>query len=319
MVHGGREPYEQFTNPDDLFQRLEEGIRLSIDAQVPNVLKEIILACWKPNPNERPSFQDIFNRLEILREGQIISRAIFIPVRKRNSSLFMETVERHIDEPLSKDFWIEYFEFQEEVKIVDLVEALNKFFRNLGILSPESSEKWSLYVTSGILSWLDRDEKDSESIIKLQQFGEMMSYFGPLYSMQNKEFGTISLEKELKPFSVKMFALFLEKWHHGKTTGEDAEKLLRDNKQGFFLLRCSAQPGNYTISFLQTDADLVHIRIKRTKGALEMTLNGSIHLYLDEWDLIANCTEQFSLTTACPGSRYYTKFCTHQRELRYLN
>src|ERR1700722_13077947 len=105
-----------------------------------------------------------------------------------------------------------------------------------------------------------------------------------------------------------MFALFLEKWYHGKTTGEDAEKMIRDNKEGYFLLRCSAQPGNYTISFLQTDTDLVHIRIKRNKGSLEMFLNGSIHLYSDEWDLIANCTKEFRLTTASAGSRYYTKF-----------
>jgi len=146
----------------------------------------------------------------------------------------------------------------------------------------------------------------------------MIKYFGPLYSVHKKYFGTLA-PPQLLPFSAKMFAIFMEKWYHGKITGEDAENLLKNTNKGFYLMRCSSRSNGYTLSFTESDKQIAHVRVKLNRGVLEMILNGIIHLFEDEWDLIEYCSRTFELTRDCPGSKYYTKFMKEHVNFKYLN
>jgi len=119
---------------------------------------------------------------------------------------------------------------------------------------------------------------------------------------------------------MKMFSLYLEKWYHGRVTNAEAGTLLQKTKKGSFLLRCSCQKGNYTLSFLKDNNEsLAHVRIVVHRGVLDMRLNGVSHLFEDEWDLIKHCRTFFDLDTDCPGSKFYQKFKALRHELRYLN
>ena len=59
----GNVPYDNFSNRDTV-QYINSGYRLEKPENTPDDVYEIMSNCWKNNPEERPSFSDIYQTLD---------------------------------------------------------------------------------------------------------------------------------------------------------------------------------------------------------------------------------------------------------------
>ncbi len=55
-------PYANL-NFEKVCQAIKAGVQLSMPAELSEDIKALILSCWRPEPNDRPSSEDILNRL----------------------------------------------------------------------------------------------------------------------------------------------------------------------------------------------------------------------------------------------------------------
>jgi len=59
----GEVPYSDLDNSLTR-EKVSNGFRLPKPSECPNIIYQLMLDCWKENPNERPSFRDITLRLK---------------------------------------------------------------------------------------------------------------------------------------------------------------------------------------------------------------------------------------------------------------
>eukprot|EP01113_Clastostelium_recurvatum_P030190 TRINITY_DN3657_c0_g1_i6.p1 TRINITY_DN3657_c0_g1~~TRINITY_DN3657_c0_g1_i6.p1 ORF type:complete len:737 (-),score=150.46 TRINITY_DN3657_c0_g1_i6:58-2268(-) len=65
MMHPGQQPYATMTN-QQAYNYIMQGNRLTLPNTLPPILKEIIERCWRLDPSERPSFEDIMDVLDAI-------------------------------------------------------------------------------------------------------------------------------------------------------------------------------------------------------------------------------------------------------------
>ena len=61
LTHGGI-PYTEMTN-QEVFRRVGQGYRMPPPPECPYHLYQIMLKCWKTNPEERPTFHHVYSQL----------------------------------------------------------------------------------------------------------------------------------------------------------------------------------------------------------------------------------------------------------------
>ncbi|ELP84928.1 serine-threonine protein kinase, putative [Entamoeba invadens IP1] len=57
------EPYAQLKSIFDIKRHVEEGKRLSFDQNIPTLYKNMIMECWRADPKDRPSFDQVCNSI----------------------------------------------------------------------------------------------------------------------------------------------------------------------------------------------------------------------------------------------------------------
>uniref|UniRef100_A0A8D9E3Q1 receptor protein-tyrosine kinase n=1 Tax=Cacopsylla melanoneura TaxID=428564 RepID=A0A8D9E3Q1_9HEMI len=67
MTFGGS-PYPSVPNVEKLFQLLRNGHRMECPSNCPEEVYEIMQACWKSDPTERPQFSDLVSKLDNMLE-----------------------------------------------------------------------------------------------------------------------------------------------------------------------------------------------------------------------------------------------------------
>jgi len=73
----GMEPYVGLSN-EETITRVSEGYRLPCPASCPKpIYEEVMLPCWNDDPNKRPSFKQIFERLSRI-EGNMFGPEMFV-------------------------------------------------------------------------------------------------------------------------------------------------------------------------------------------------------------------------------------------------
>eukprot|EP01113_Clastostelium_recurvatum_P030186 TRINITY_DN3657_c0_g1_i1.p2 TRINITY_DN3657_c0_g1~~TRINITY_DN3657_c0_g1_i1.p2 ORF type:complete len:710 (+),score=139.93 TRINITY_DN3657_c0_g1_i1:2181-4310(+) len=65
MMHPGQQPYATMTN-QQAYNYIMQGNRLTLPNTLPPILKEIIERCWRLDPAERPTFEDIMDVLDAI-------------------------------------------------------------------------------------------------------------------------------------------------------------------------------------------------------------------------------------------------------------
>ena len=66
----GELPYHQFNN-QDVRMKIVNGVTLDIPGRCPKSLNQIMKQCWKLNPEDRCSFQDIVSVLTVVHDDNI--------------------------------------------------------------------------------------------------------------------------------------------------------------------------------------------------------------------------------------------------------
>jgi len=62
----GQKPFHEIVETSLIYKMLELNKRPSLANNRPQKLNDLILQCWSSNPNDRPEFIEIYERLEII-------------------------------------------------------------------------------------------------------------------------------------------------------------------------------------------------------------------------------------------------------------
>ena len=76
LVTHGRTPYSGMTN-NKVLKRVRLGYIMPQSSRCPDYLYQIMLQCWKPNPEERPTFNDIKHWLYFV-PGKLVNMWIYL-------------------------------------------------------------------------------------------------------------------------------------------------------------------------------------------------------------------------------------------------
>jgi serine/threonine protein kinase len=300
------EPFEQYDDYDEFLEAVcDRNERPTIPDNCLPSLRQLMEACWHPNPTSRPEFEEINNQLDRI------------------------LIHAAVADESGRRFWQENFIRQEEVEWEDFVDAFYSFLR---IDAPKDKdfpeEGVSPYLLVGMGGQLkgdctedeEEEEKDLDSLpnndilnlrclkellvndhnksgedkfyVNVERFGSILNWFGPL-----------ARKKEWSPFLDSIREILQMAWFHGPIETVEAERRLRGHGSGFFLVRFStnpSHPGCFTISKVSANK-VAHIRISHSAEGFSVN---DEHTYPSLPELIAQISPALNLRSACPGSHY---------------
>eukprot|EP01117_Protostelium_nocturnum_P002786 TRINITY_DN13709_c0_g1_i1.p1 TRINITY_DN13709_c0_g1~~TRINITY_DN13709_c0_g1_i1.p1 ORF type:complete len:561 (+),score=199.63 TRINITY_DN13709_c0_g1_i1:207-1889(+) len=252
-------------------------IREKVPAHLPTTLKQLIEACWQPDASQRPSFLSLINLLET------------------------SILECAINDSEARHWWQKCFS-QNNTLRTDV--PWESFLMHLSThLRVASNQK----IFQGLRSMLVKNDRD---LVHIEDFGNLLKWFGPLEEGQDKNFlGT-------------MQNLFNKRWFHGDISQESAETSLAGTEPGTYLIRFSSTPGNFALSKMVENHNkekvILHIRILHTPGKnFSLHLDGKNLEFPSLEELVK--TPILALGTAAPGSKYYAQLRMKQIITGYVN
>jgi len=223
------EPYNGFFKTfDEMMDGVtRKGKRPDIPEDCPSKLKELMQACWNPDPNNRPSIAKILSS-HILDE--VIIEAMISP---KND--------------LGRAIWKE--KFLEKV-VVDWKDFLITFSNKAGFPIPRDPDDIQMQCLKELVV---KKSKEGKEEVSLEDFGIMLDWFGPL------EKGSGILRRVEAQLRMKGF--------FGDIETQESEKILNGKKKGAYLVRFSTRdPGCYAITVLSKTGVLKHYRISHKAG-----------------------------------------------------
>lgn len=238
-------------------------------------LGKLIEDCWQHSPSDRPSFEEITNRLDYI------------------------LIDIAIPDLIGRMFWKEFFLRKEEVSFnEEFFPAFVKYF-NLIEIDPEllnepSKDEYILCLKC--LKYLlvkksrNRAEKSTE-VVNLETFGNILSYFGPLDDPKVQD-GSLFLQR------IKVLLQY--PWFHGDITTQEALEKLSGKSGNTFLVRFSSVGGMYTLSVITNSRTIQHQRIKR--------INGGYSIEGNHYESLEQLLLSKGLSEACYGSKYQFLF-----------
>jgi serine/threonine protein kinase len=124
--------------------------------------------------------------------------------------------------------------------------------------------------------------------VSIESFGRFLEWFGPIDSLDGVLDRVVNLLKK--------------SWFHGEISADDAERLLKQEKKGTFLVRFSARdPGSYAITTVSDTNKIKHFRVYHKPGL--KYLIGKTECDTLE-DIIGKYHKDLYLKIACPGSPF---------------
>lgn len=273
-----QEPYPEFDNIDDFVDTIcYRGHRPVLPVCSP-VLEGLIQACWAPDPAARPDMEHIVR------------------------TLYLVIIEEAIQDHLGADLWKQNFLDQDSVPWESFITAFCNVVhlsenapRPMGeMLRLEAAQlpptvQLNFLCFRAILTNEERPDYDQEALVKMEQFGSVLAWFGNL-----SEDGPNILEKIKRVLSCN--------WFHGDVSTHESENRLAVRQMGTFLVRFStSERGNFTISKVSQRHAITHQRIHRDAfGAYE--ING--HTYPSLEALIGGESARLHLLYPATGSRF---------------
>jgi serine/threonine protein kinase len=80
----GQRPYLEIDSNSELIDRVKEGYRIRKPANCPDEVYAMVMECCSLNPKERPSFQDLAQRLQVDLKANYIYQSHNVPVSNTN-------------------------------------------------------------------------------------------------------------------------------------------------------------------------------------------------------------------------------------------
>jgi hypothetical protein len=250
----------------------DKDLRPEIDNSVPPVLTRIITHCWSKDPTQRPSFIDIVPQLEYAR------------------------IKYYLD-PYDSEvvFWQKYFPNTAKVPFPLFVDKLVSHQAKLSNTMKRTCDYYNkLNKITG------NNNSDVESIVSLDSYRQLITWFGPLFTGNN--FHTFS-------------DILKASWFFPFKSGQDAESIMNRVDPGRFLVRLTpvTNPDRksipFTIDYL-VNGKQVHHRVTRINEIyhiqyLQKLYNkGSLNELIDALMMEQNLVFQEPASDAAPIRAY---------------
>lgn len=208
------EPFQQYQS----FDKFKEAIcvyhdRPKIPEGCVESLKSLMEDCWAPNPNDRPSFEDIISRINLV------------------------IIDCAIRDEVGRQFWTKYFPDKTTVYWSEFQHNLLQF---CGM--PEKFKEHNNIALKALVADTPNETINTQPIVRIERFGQVVGWFGPM------EANCRDIVDENSCFD-RMRRLCQKAWFHGDTAMEESQQRLAGLPSGTFLVRFStSHHGCYTIS-----------------------------------------------------------------------
>jgi len=273
------EPFAEFQS----FDKFKDAIcNKHVRPPIPNTcvesLKILMEKCWAPDPNVRPSFQQIIDALD-----EVI-------------------VDVAISDEHGRVFWKKNFLKQADVSWKEFEPKFLEFIK----FPSDMIELERVNLLKGFEAVLAESTKNNENaIVDLEQFGRVLAWFGPLDFYDKNEVEVKSDKGEVDNSKIldRIRKLLMKNWFHGDISTPESQIKLSGLPSGTFLVRFSnTQPGCYTISS-SSNATIKHQRVSYDPKTRVFVYNG--HNYDTLEDIIRDSS---SFYIPCPGSKFSSLF-----------
>eukprot|EP01120_Amphizonella_sp_Union-15-10_P006358 TRINITY_DN2020_c0_g1_i1.p1 TRINITY_DN2020_c0_g1~~TRINITY_DN2020_c0_g1_i1.p1 ORF type:complete len:534 (+),score=75.00 TRINITY_DN2020_c0_g1_i1:103-1602(+) len=219
-----KEPYEELADDDTetvIKKLVWDNYRPEISEDCPEDLKSLIVQCWDDDPEKRPSFDEVLQLLDHI----IVNVAV--------------------DDTNGREFWKQNFLAKEKVSWKSFwTKICSKYIK------ARTGDDHILKAVLGQKSSLGKVQNISR--VSLENFGKMLSWFGPLYD---------PLDHDLMS---QIRNILKERWFHGTLSLRDCESRLSDQPCGTFLIRFSeSNPGDFVIGYVDKKGTVEHKVIER--------------------------------------------------------
>ncbi|RHZ61640.1 hypothetical protein Glove_346g21 [Diversispora epigaea] len=129
QLTSGHRPFHDKEHGPKLILDILDGKRPEITEDTPELWANLMKRCWHPDPSQRPTIQEIYERSLELRE---------IHPYLESKNLIYYDIEDHLekDRPCEHDFWLEFYKAED--KRLEMVESKKPFVKNPGYEHPNS-------------------------------------------------------------------------------------------------------------------------------------------------------------------------------------
>jgi hypothetical protein len=274
----------------------QDGERPPIPADCISSLRELMTRCWDKDPNLRPYFPEICDKLNEV--------CIEAAIRDRNGAAL----------------WKKYFAKKEWVPWEEFVAALYGALHLSAVadLGPNHSPVTDELLNLRCLRALLAERRDNKDVVGILRFGELLGWFGPLQAPATLG-NTLMDQMRIimsHPFVPRQpnAPLSPDCWFFGYIGPDAAQRILSVQSAGTFLVRFSSNAQNptwYTISKVSSDKKVRSIRIEHEPGGEWIVRDDKQqpHRYATLPALIHNATF-LHLAKAAPGSPYQYLFAS---------
>ncbi|RHZ61731.1 hypothetical protein Glove_346g30 [Diversispora epigaea] len=129
QLTSGHRPFHDKEHGPKLILDILDGKRPEITEDTPELWANLMKRCWHPNPSQRPTIQEIYERSLEIRE---------IHPYLESKNLIYYDIEDHLEKhrPCEHDFWLEFYKAED--KRLEMVESKKPFVKNPGYEHPNS-------------------------------------------------------------------------------------------------------------------------------------------------------------------------------------
>jgi len=257
--------------------------------------------CWKPEPSERPDFEDLNNQLDIVLihaaitdiAGRRFWEQNFLKDEEVDADEFFKSFYAFLKLELPVDASGKQASLSPYVTVVDVSSSLS----NVHVEGSESQQSVSREVIKlrCLKELLVDTDKAGKAWVNVEKFGQILTWFGPL--AQRKESDT--------PFLERIINILENEWFHGDIPTAEAQRRLSGQMPGCYLIRFStnpSHPGCYTISRVSSTGQVAHIRISHVPGE-GFSVNDD-HTYGSLDELVSKLSVALDLRYPCSGSKF---------------
>eukprot|EP01103_Thecamoeba_quadrilineata_P005223 TRINITY_DN1504_c0_g1_i1.p1 TRINITY_DN1504_c0_g1~~TRINITY_DN1504_c0_g1_i1.p1 ORF type:complete len:548 (+),score=107.96 TRINITY_DN1504_c0_g1_i1:25-1644(+) len=259
--------------------------------------------CWHPNPDERPTCEEITVLLDNVMLEVSVNDAQAREFWKKHfpghiranwkgflNALFQETGRQpaflSIGQELANKVAERELQLASPFQRKEYASRGFDQFRTVYTLNPNYLDDHDFFLTSLRLLFIPNN---SSNEVKLEDFGSLLGLVGP--------FGPEMIDR------IKN--LINEPWFHGNISSNEAETMLRNEPAGTYLVRFSANsPDNYVISSITKPTankkiNVNHWKVLHTAGK-GFTFQNKVFPTFQK--ILEDYAKPANLSTPCPGS-----------------
>jgi len=266
-------PFTNHNNYEKFSAAVCGGERPPVPVDTEPSLKFLMEECWSADPNTRPHFPIIIQRL-----NHVI-------------------VDLAIKDSLGRQFWKKNFLAKEVVPFKSFAGAFDDFLclPSDDDIDFDEQERMNLNLRclKAILTPVGAAVRSAQLNVDLETFGEFCQWFGPIYIPKDPAKEPTILDH--------VRTLMQQPWFFGRVDTATAEQKLSGRPEGTFLVRFSSQvPGWYTISLIQ-GGEVVHKRISHSPGK-------PFFVNQESYNSLLELVAARHLTLPCEGPTYASLF-----------